>query len=392
MYIRIKRHFHALRVLTVSLIVFMVILSGSAGTLADGLKSLQDQYATLQQQLQQMQQQMGSQKSQLATASQQKAAIDQSVQLTSQQIDILNLQISTLDAQIAGNTNDIAATQKNIDENYNLYKQRLRATYEAGKASYVDVLLSSKDFTDFISRVELLQVVSKHDTNLIDNLTQDETKLKTDQAAMQANKASLVSSQGTLAAKQDMLTAQQAQQSQVVSDIKNNYNNTTQQYNDVGQQAKETDAEINAEIAREAAAERAKNPGTTASAANIISYAEGFQGVPYVFGSANPAYGFDCSGFTAYVFANTKGSGIYLPHSALDQASYGTSVAQNDLAPGDLVFFATDGGRTVSHVGIYIGNGAFIGANSSTGVAIVNNFMSISYWRNDYAGAQRILN
>jgi cell wall-associated NlpC family hydrolase len=372
----------------------MVILSGSAGTLADDLKSLQDQYAALQQQQQQLQQQMSSQKSQLATASQQKAAIDQSVQLTSQQINILNSQISTLDVQIAGNTNDIAATQKNIDDNYNLYKQRLRATYEAGKASYVDVLLSSKDFTDFISRAELLQVVSKHDTNLIDNLTQDETKLKTDQAAMQANKASLVNSQGTIAAKQDILNAQLAQQSQVVSDIKNNYNNTTQQYNDVGQQARQTDAEINAEIAREAAAERAKNPGMTASAADVISYAKGFLGVRYNFGSANPAYGFDCSGFTAYVFANVKG-GICLTHSALEQSQYKPGITisnESDLAPGDLVFFATDGGRTVSHVGIYIGNGAFIGANSSTGVAIVNNFMSISYWRNDYLFGRRILN
>jgi len=70
LYIRIKRHFHALRVIIVSVIVFMVILSGSAGTLADGLKNLQDQYAALQQQQQQLQQQMGSQKSQLATASQ----------------------------------------------------------------------------------------------------------------------------------------------------------------------------------------------------------------------------------------------------------------------------------------------------------------------------------
>jgi len=311
--------------------------------------------------------------------------------LTQQQIAILNTQISTLDVQIAGNTNDIAATQKNIDDNYNLYKQRLRATYEAGKASYVDVLLSSKDFTDFISRVELLQVVSKHDTNLIDNLTQDETKLKTDQAAMQANKASLVNSQGTIAAKQDILNAQLAQQSQVVSDIKNNYNNTTQQYNDVGQQARQTDAEINAEIAREAAAERAKNPGMTASAADVISYAKGFLGVRYNFGSANPAYGFDCSGFTQYVFANA--AGITLTHSALEQSYRGTLISnKSDLEPGDLVFFATEEAGVVHHVGIYIGNNQFIGSNSSTGVAIVNNFMSISYWRNDYLFGRRILN
>jgi len=390
LYIRIKRHFHALRVLTVSVIVFMVILSGSAGTLADGLKSLQDQYAVLQQQQQQLQQQTSSQKSQLATASQQKAAIDQSVQLTSQQINILNLQISTLDAQIAGNTNDIAATQKNIDDNYNLYKQRLRATYEAGKDSYVDVLLSSKDFTDFISRVELLQVVSKHDTNLIDNLTQDETKLKTDQAAMQANKASLVSSQGTIAAKQDILNSQLAQQSAVVSQIQANVNSTQHQKAQVDQQASETDAEINAEIAREAAAERAKNPGTTASAAYVISYAETFLGLPYKYQINSIVY-FDCSGFTQYVFANA--AHIILPRTAHEQATCGTAVAPSDLEPGDLVFFDSDLSEPrgfVSHVGIYIGKDQFIAANTSK--ISKQSLFSSSYWNGYYLCARRILN
>jgi cell wall-associated NlpC family hydrolase len=370
----------------------MVILSGSAGTLADDLKSLQDQYAALQRQQQQLQQQMGSQKSQLATASQQKAAIDLSVQLTSQQINILNSQISTLDVQIAGNTNDVAATQKNIDENYNLYKQRLRATYEAGKDSYVDVLLSSKDFTDFISRVELLQVVSKHDTDLINVLTQDENKLKTDQDAMQADKASLVNSQGTLDAKQDILNAQLAQQSAVVSQIQANVNSTQKQKAQVDQQARQTDAEINAEIAREAAAERAKNPGMTASAADVISYAKGFLGVRYNFGSANPAYGFDCSGFTQYVFANA--AGITLTHSALEQSYRGTLISnKSDLEPGDLVFFDSDLSKprgVVSHVGIYIGKDQFIAANTS-GVSISSLFSS-SYWNGYYLSARRILN
>ena len=387
MYIRMKRHFHALRVITVSVIVFMVILSGSAGTLADGLKNLQDQYAALQQQQQQLQQQMGSQKSQLATASQKKAGIDQSVQLTQQQIAILNTQISTLDVQIAGNTNDIASTQKDIDDNYNLYKRRLRATYEAGKASYVDVLLSSKDFTDFISRVELLQVVSKHDTNLIDNLTQDENKLKTDQAAMQANKASLVNSQGTIAAKQDILNSQLAQQSAVVSQIQANVSSTQHQKAQVDQQASQTDAEINAEIAREAAA---NNTGATASAAYVISYAETFLHLPYDYYINSIVY-FDCSGFTQYVFANA--AHIPLTHSALDQSRRGTAVAPSDLEPGDLVFFDSDPSKprgVVSHVGIYIGKDQFIAANTS-GISISSLFSS-SYWKKYYLSARRILN
>jgi cell wall-associated NlpC family hydrolase len=411
LYIRMKRHFHALRVLIVTAVVFVGILLGSASTLADDLKSLQNQYAALQQQQQQLQQQINSQKSQLVTESQKKASIDESVELTRQQITILNTQISTLDAQIDSNTSDITATQLHIDGNYKLYNQRLRAVYEAGKDSYIDVLLSSKDFTDFLSRVELLQVISENDTNLINNLTQDENKLKADQAAMQADRGNLVNSQGTLAAKQDIVNAQLAQQSQIISQLQDNVNSTQTQSAEVDQQARQTDAEINAaiaqqakaralQLAQQAAQQQTKGPsgqtvpsipsgGSPVDGSYVVNYARAFLGYPYVSDTAGPNV-FDCSGFTQYVFANA--AGIALTHSANQQSQVGTAVTKSDLEPGDLVFFATEGGRTVSHVGIYIGNDQFIAANTSTGVATVKGFLEDPYWGKDYVCARRILN
>ena len=391
MYIRFKRHIHALRMTAVAVLVITGILLGSVPTFADDLASLQSQSAAYAKKQQELMQEIYDQNSQLKTAQQKLDATNALVSNNQKQIDALNAQISLLNAQIDSNTKEIAATQKRMDDNRALYGQRLRAAYETGNYSGLSILLSAKDFTDFLARAETVQVVTQHDNSLFDAMKQDQAKLQADQAKLQAAKAGLVSSQGTLAAQETLLTAQKAQQSGLVAQIKSGLNSTQQEKNQVDQAKSETDAQINAEIAAEAAAERAKNPGgATASASYVISYAEGFQGVPYVFGCANPRYGFDCSGFTQYVFANA--AGIALTHSALEQSHVGTPVAQSDLRPGDLVFFATDGGRTVSHVGIYIGNGAFIGANSSTGVAIVNNFFSISYWRNDYVCARRILN
>lgn len=119
-------------------------------------------------------------------------------------------------------------------------------------------------------------------------------------------------------------------------------------------------------------------------ARSIISNAFQYIGVPYVFGGTSP-YGFDCSGFTKYVFAS---AGISLPRTADNQFYAGTRVSMNNLRAGDLVFFETyEPGP--SHVGIYIGDGEFIHAGSSTGVAVSGLYDR--YWGQRYIGACRVL-
>jgi cell wall-associated NlpC family hydrolase len=125
-------------------------------------------------------------------------------------------------------------------------------------------------------------------------------------------------------------------------------------------------------------------PVSSKKAQEIINYAKQFMGVKYVFGGASPN-GFDCSGFTMYVFNKF---GINLPHSASSQAGLGTAVSKSNLIPGDLVFFQTYKSG-ISHVGIYIGNNNFLEASSSRGIAITS--LSSSYYSTRYIGATRIL-
>lgn len=117
---------------------------------------------------------------------------------------------------------------------------------------------------------------------------------------------------------------------------------------------------------------------------NIITTAKRFQGVPYLWGGATPQ-GFDCSGFTQYVF---RLNGIELPRTADLQYELGVPVSYNNLQPGDMVFFSTYAPGP-SHNGIYIGNGLFINSSSSRGVSIAR--MDNSYWAPRYIGAKRII-
>ena len=127
----------------------------------------------------------------------------------------------------------------------------------------------------------------------------------------------------------------------------------------------------------------------TGTGSDIAALAENYLGVRYVYGGASPS-GFDCSGFTMYVYAQF---GYGLPHGATWQMSYGQPVSRGELQAGDLVFFhSTDGGSTssASHVGIYVGGGTFIHASSGSSYCVKYSSLNESYYANHYLTARRI--
>ena len=123
-------------------------------------------------------------------------------------------------------------------------------------------------------------------------------------------------------------------------------------------------------------------------AADVVFTAMGFLDTPYAYGGNTAQQGFDCSGFTRHVFAQTLS--LALPRRAEQQAQARQlrSIERSDLAPGDLVFFNTLQ-RAYSHVGIYVGDGRFIHAPRS-GSAVRVDDMRGSYWASRFDGARRV--
>jgi peptidoglycan DL-endopeptidase CwlO len=126
-------------------------------------------------------------------------------------------------------------------------------------------------------------------------------------------------------------------------------------------------------------------PPPRASGAAVVALARSFIGTPYRNGGADPG-GFDCSGFTQYVFAQL---GVALPRSVSEQARTGDRVDRRDLREGDLVFFAIDG-RTISHIGIVVTARTFVHAPSSRG-SVREESLSVAYWQARYATARRVV-
>ena len=124
----------------------------------------------------------------------------------------------------------------------------------------------------------------------------------------------------------------------------------------------------------------------SSSSSSVVEIAKKYLGCKYVYGGSSPS-GFDCSGFTSYVYGQC---GISLARTSYAQASQGTAVSKSELQPGDLLLFTTNGSSGgISHVGIYVGNGQFIhAANATRGV--VYDTINSGYYATNYAGARRI--
>lgn len=124
--------------------------------------------------------------------------------------------------------------------------------------------------------------------------------------------------------------------------------------------------------------------------AEIAALARSFVGkAPYVYGGAGPA-GFDCSGFTMYIYGQF---GIRLPHGATDQMRCGAAVDRSQLQPGDLIFFHDDyySSSTASHCGIYVGNDQFVHASTyGSGGVLLTALKGNPYYSAHYIAARRM--
>lgn len=277
-------------------------------------------------------------------------------------------EMANIRTEITGMENELSLIEEKIDNRNEILKDRVRnIQHSGGNISYLEVLISSKDFGEFVDRVNSVTKIVQADQDLIDQQNAEIKEMENKQAALNQKLDQLATKKTEYEELMAYLHSQEGEQEPKIP-----INEKIEKENKVVASANSTEIE-----AFQAMGHGYMNTVITAGYKYIGNSV-------YVFGGGRTnediANGrFDCSGFVNWAFGQ---AGIEIG-STTDSIKFdGRPVPESDMKPGDLVFFDTY--KKDGHVGIYIGNGKFIGSQSSTGVAIAD--MSGGYWKEKFNG------
>jgi cell wall-associated NlpC family hydrolase len=268
-------------------------------------------------------------------------------------------QLHTVQQQIGQNQRLLKVAKYNLDVANAQLQSRVESIYKSRDVGIVDVLFASSSFDELVTQLDLMERLGNSDVDTVKSIAAYKRDIKDRRVKLEADQkaaARLVAERETQ--KNEVLSLQNQLES-MTAGLKNDIQRLQQQAAAAARAAAQ---------AAEAASSSSSTGGSTTGGggsvpdpggsgrSSAVAIAQRYLGVPYVWAGASPS-GFDCSGFTMYVYAQL---GIGLSHGATDQQRASTPVPISALQPGDLVFF---GSASYSyHVGIYVGGGSMIHA------------------------------
>jgi len=272
---------------------------------------------------------------------------------------------------------DIANLEEKINKRNEILKNRVITYQESGgSASYLEVLLGSTSFSNFVDRVDTVAKLVQADRDLLEKQDTDKSEHENKLESLEKKLASLEEMNTEYQGMQVQATEQQEQYKQLKENLENIEH---------GQKQKIENVLVDNTLIEQREADTTAIDADQEYINTIITAGNKYIGNSvYVFGGGRSDHDiangrFDCSGFVHWAFSQ---AGIEVASTTDTLKNSGTQVPVSDLQPGDLVFFDTY--KKDGHVGIYIGNGEFIGSQSSTGVAIAD--MSTGYWKDTFNG------
>ena len=311
-------------------------------------------------------------------------------------VEKLNKEVENAETRVEETKVEIVELEESYNQSLEISKDRIESIQLNGTLSYnfIDILLSSEGFSDFLNKTSAVITIIESDKQLMDNLTAKAEELNEKKASLDKDLASIEQKQAEAKAEQETIEKEKAN---ILTELERAERALAEaQQEEAAEAARQAELERIRALAAAASGEETtqttvtevatnnnqttsttnlnKTETTTkpavsvssASAQSVISIAKQYLGVPYKWGGSSPS-GFDCSGFTSYVY---KKVGISLPRTSSSQQNFGTKVSLSNVQPGDLVFQ----GKPAYHVGIYIGGGKYIHAPQTGDVVKIASF------------------
>ena len=314
-----------------------------------------------------------------------KGSLEMSIEKLDNQIEGFMMQIDKNKKGITQAENDINKSKEEIikveeevKKQQDILDSRIRSMYINGQSNYLKVLLEAEGFSDVIARIQAITKIISIDQKVISDLDLKKAEVEDKKAAIENKYNELVGLKTENENKLSSVNNDIASQKGLINEIKTQEKLSVSKVNESQALVDQTLAQVN-KIRDEAPKYKISRGTAAVSDGNIIAYASNFLGTPYLWGGTSPS-GFDCSGFTQYVYAHF---GITIGRTTYDQINNGHEVSKDQLQAGDLVFFGANNDPT--HMGIYIGNNTYMHA-PKTGDVIKISPMT----RTDYITGRRV--
>jgi len=278
---------------------------------------------------------------------------DNEIQKTMAKTEENKIKISETQKAIEKASAQVKQVEKEAQTEQQLYNKRMRVMYINGFDSYTSIILDSESFGDFVSRVDNIRTVIDFDNKIANEFEATKKELDEKQQNLNTAKDELITLHAQDKQKLDKLIVTKESQNKLLTELNSKENLLAGSTNQLS--VNKSMSKIN-EIRTSSAKSTLSRGSATISSNAIIAYASNFLGTPYLWGGTTPA-GFDCSGFTQYVFAHF---GVSIGRTTFNQINDGVQVSKDNLQVGDLVLFGTS--SNPHHVGIYIGDNNYIHA------------------------------
>lgn len=203
------------KLVTAIVLVLVICLQGVISFADNILEDLQSQQQELQEQKNLTNGQLEEVQVQLSETMQQVQNLSETINQTESEIDGLNTRLQTLQTSITEEEQKLQIAQMDYDKQKKLFEDRMVAIYEAGETSYLDVLLSSKDITDFISNYYLISEIASYDTELLNQIDVQKKNIEETKETLDSQKKEYAESKKNAEKKAILLKNTQT--------VKNNY-------------------------------------------------------------------------------------------------------------------------------------------------------------------------
>jgi len=368
-----KRHFRLFRTV-VTLVLALCLLAADlapalAVTQAD-IDALKKDAASLDSKKKELESQLDALADDKAEVLQRRKLLDQQVANTSAQIQNLESQISEYTALITQSEEELAETERQEAEQYELFCKRVRAMEEQGTVDYWSVLFRANSFSDLLSRLDAVNEIMEYDQRVIAQLKALQAEIEEKKASLEESKAQTESAKGELVVKKKELDVQRQQAIALIQEIQSNENQYESALSALDAEEERIQANI-VKLSKELAAQQAAQGKPTQSSSGgyiwpvdsrYITSTVGGRTSPGGVGSTNHK-GTDIGrvGYTSPIYASKAGTVIVSQYSS----SYGNYVVVSH-GSGNTTLYAHMSSRKVE-VGQYVNQGAVLGITGSTG-------------------------